>query len=62
MNPLGLAAQRFVVATDASDGAVLGFGQLEPKPSGKDAQFLELRTMVVKEEHRRALRSCGFTA
>ncbi len=62
MNPLGLAAQRFVVATDPSDGAMLGFGQLEPKPSEKDVQFLELRTMVVKAEHRRALRSSGFIA
>lgn len=55
MNPLGLAAERFVVATSKSSGNLLGFGQLEPKPSAEDAQFLELRTMIVKPEYRRAL-------
>ena len=55
MNPLGLAAERFVVATSNSSGNLLGFGQLEPKPSAQDTQFLELRTMIVKPEYRRAL-------
>lgn len=55
MNPLGLAAERFVVATSKSSGKLLGFGQLEPKQSAQDAQFLELRTMIVKPEYRRAL-------
>ncbi len=54
MNPLGLAAERFVVATSKSSGNLLGFGQLEPKPSAQDTQFLELRTMIVKPEYRRA--------
>ena len=55
MNPLGLAAERFVVATSKSSGNLLGFGQLEPKPSAQDAQFLELRTMIVKPDYRRDL-------
>ena len=55
MNPLGLAAERFVVATSKSSGNLLGFGQLEPKPSAQDTQFFELRTMIVKPEYRRAL-------
>ncbi|KAK9832488.1 hypothetical protein WJX81_001200 [Elliptochloris bilobata] len=52
MNPLRLAAERFVVATQQSNGGLLGFGQLEPKPSAQNKQFLELRTMIVKPEHR----------
>ncbi|KAK9815533.1 hypothetical protein WJX72_005265 [[Myrmecia] bisecta] len=46
MNPLGLHPERFLVAQDAN-GAIKGFGQLEPKPSSTDAQFLELRTLIV---------------
>ena len=52
MNPLGLGAERFVVATSKGSGNLLGFGQLEPKPSVQDTQFLELRTMIVKPEYR----------
>ncbi len=52
MNPLGLAAERFTVAADPATGELLGFGQLEPKPTEDEQQFLELRTMIVRAEHR----------
>ena len=52
MNPLGLAAERFTVASDPATGELLGFGQLEPKPTKDQQQFLELRTMIVRTEHR----------
>ena len=41
MNPLGLAPERFTVATDSA-GKLVGFGQLEQKDG-----YLELRSMVV---------------
>lgn len=41
MNPLGLVPELFTVAV-GRDGALLGFGQLEPKDS-----YLELRSMIV---------------
>jgi hypothetical protein len=47
MNPLGLQASRFVVAsTDAE--SVVGFGQVVPH--GSDSA--ELRSLYVKPEHR----------
>lgn len=59
MNPLGLSAERFTVAADPATGELLGFAQLEPKPTKEDLHFLELRTMIVKTEHRYALNHCG---
>ena len=46
MNPLGINAERFTVATD-EQGSLLGFGQLEPKDG-----CVELRSMVVDASHR----------
>jgi len=41
MNSLGLVPELFTVAV-SQDGAMLGFGQLEPKDS-----YVELRSMIV---------------
>ncbi len=51
MNPLGLPAERFIVAEDV-DGQVVGFGQLQQQPSPENVQFLELRTLIVSEDAR----------
>lgn len=50
MNPLGLPAERFIVAED--NQKVLGFGQLQQQPSQRDVQFLELRTLIVNDSFR----------
>ncbi|DBA82241.1 hypothetical protein WJX79_004896 [Trebouxia sp. C0005] len=46
MNPLGLPADRFIIAEDA-EGQVMGFGQLQQQPNAEHVQFLELRTLIV---------------
>lgn len=51
INPLGLSAERFIVAENA-DGQVLGFGQLQQQPSPQDVHFLELRTLIVDNDAR----------
>ena len=52
MNPLGLQAQRFVVAEDSESGRFLGCGQLAPLGS---PHVLELRSLIVEPESRCAL-------
>lgn len=46
MNPLGLPAERFLVAK-SEGGTLMGFGQLQEQPNQQDVQFLELRTLIV---------------
>ena len=46
MNPLGLPAERFLVAENEY-GMLMGFGQLQEQPNQQDVQFLELRTLIV---------------
>jgi N-acetylglutamate synthase-like GNAT family acetyltransferase len=50
LNPLFLKPQRYTVALDARNGAVVGFGQLRPLASGA----FELATVVVVPERRGA--------
>ena len=50
MNPLGLPAERFIVAE--SENKLLGFGQLQQQPNQQDVQFLELRTLIVDDDMR----------
>ena len=60
MNPLGLKAERFVVAVDeaGSDATMLGFGQLEPHGDAQKPTFLELRTLIVDPTHRQSPCAC----
>ncbi|DBA82923.1 hypothetical protein WJX77_002683 [Trebouxia sp. C0004] len=51
MNPLGLPADRFIIAEDA-EGKVMGFGQLQQQPNAEHVQFLELRTLIVTDAAR----------
>jgi hypothetical protein len=51
MNPLGLPADRFIIAEDA-EGQVMGFGQLQQQPNAERVQFLELRTLIVTDAAR----------
>ena len=51
MNPLGLPAERFLVAED-NKGKLLGFGQLQQQPNPANVQFLELRTLIVRDDVR----------
>ena len=51
MNPLGLPTERFLVAEN-SEGQLVGFGQLQQQPTASDVQFLELRTLIVRNEAR----------
>lgn len=53
MNPLGLDASRFLVASDVQ-GGLLACGQLEPKPSAAKLEFHELRTLIVAKNARSA--------
>ena len=53
MNPLGLDASRFLVASDAQ-GNLTACGQLEPKPSPAKLEFQELRTLIVARNFRSA--------
>ena len=48
INPFGLATERFLVAED-NQGQLVGFGQLQQQPTASDVQFLELRTLIVRE-------------
>lgn len=51
MNPLGLPAERFIIAEDV-EGQLMGIGQLQQQPSAQDVQFLELRTLIVTDAAR----------
>lgn len=51
MNPLGLPAERFLVAENSA-GQLLGFGQLQQQPDKSSVQFLELRTLIVRDDVR----------
>lgn len=51
MNPLGLPTERFLVAEN-SQGQLVGFGQLQQQPTASDVHFLELRTLIVRDEAR----------
>lgn len=51
INPFGLPTERFLVAEN-NEGQLVGFGQLQQQPSASDVQFLELRTLIVREESR----------
>ena len=52
MNPLGIQPSRFVIVEDGGSGAMIGFGQLEPKAAavkgGGAGAVLELRSLVVE--------------
>ena len=50
MNPLGIQPSRFVIVEEGGSGAMLGFGQLEPKAAAAEAggKVLELRSLVVE--------------
>ena len=61
MNPLGLDASRFLVASDAQ-GNVTACGQLEPKPSPAKLEFQELRTLIVAKNFRSASTGQGGVA
>jgi carbamate kinase len=50
MHPLGLPADRFIIAEDA-EGQVMGFGQLQQQ-NAEHVQFLELRTLIVTDAAR----------
>ena len=50
MNPLGLSIERFLVAEDS--GQLVGFGQLQQQPTTTNVQFMELRTLIVRDETR----------
>ena len=51
MNPLGLPTERFLVAENG-EGQLVGFGQLQQQPTASDVRFLELRTLIVRDEAR----------
>ncbi|KAL3156284.1 hypothetical protein ABBQ32_012556 [Trebouxia sp. C0010 RCD-2024] len=50
MNPLGLSIERFLVAEGS--GQLMGFGQLQQQPTASDVQFMELRTLIVRDKAR----------
>ncbi|GMH35175.1 hypothetical protein BSKO_03043 [Bryopsis sp. KO-2023] len=51
MNPLGLDHNRFLVAV-GDDGDLLGFAQVEAKPSEEKKEYVEFRTLIVKDQAR----------
>lgn len=51
MNPLGLPPDRFLIAENEG-GSMIGFGQLQEQPNQQNAEFLELRTLIVADDAR----------